>query len=73
MAINLAGPGRKETKDFFTREGGICLIVQVVCMAYCLLCYHYVFYVQMSLISSDDENSISHFFIDCLVLNQLDT
>ena len=24
VAVNLAGPGRKETKDFFTREGGMC-------------------------------------------------
>ena len=30
VAVNLAGPGNKETMDFFTSEGGVCLIMQVV-------------------------------------------
>ena len=30
VAVNLAGPGEQEMKDFFTREGGVCLIIQVV-------------------------------------------
>ena len=30
VAVNLAGPGEQEMKDFFTREGGVCLIMQVV-------------------------------------------
>ena len=38
-AVNLAGPGEQEMKNFFTREGGVCLIMQVVHMSYCLLLY----------------------------------
>ena len=30
VAVNLAGPGEQEMKDFFTREGGVSLIMQVV-------------------------------------------
>ena len=30
VAVNLAGPGEQQMKDFFTREGGVCLIMQVV-------------------------------------------
>ena len=29
VAVNLAGPGEQEMKDFFTREGGVCLVVYV--------------------------------------------
>ena len=28
MAVNLAGPGEQEVKDFFTREGGVFPITQ---------------------------------------------
>ena len=27
VAVNLAGPGEQETLNFFTREGGVCLIM----------------------------------------------
>ena len=37
VAVNLAGPGEQEMKNFFTREGGVCLIMQVVYMTYCLV------------------------------------
>ena len=37
VAVNLAGPGEQEMEDFFTREGGMCLIMQVVYMTYCLV------------------------------------
>ena len=29
VAVNLAGPGEQETMNFFTREGGVFLIIQV--------------------------------------------
>ena len=34
VAVNLAGPGEQEMKDFFTREGGVFVATQVLCMAY---------------------------------------
>ena len=39
VAVNLAGPGEQEMKDFFTSEGGVCLVMQVVYMTYCLVCF----------------------------------
>ena len=34
VAVNLAGPGRKETKDFFTREGGTCMCLNCASCVY---------------------------------------
>ena len=39
VAVNLAGPGEQETLNFFTREGGVCLIMQVVYMTCCFGMY----------------------------------
>ena len=44
VAVNLAGPGEQETKDFFTSEGGVCLIMQV----YDIYIAYYVSYLQTS-------------------------
>ena len=36
VAVNLAGPGEQEMKDFFTREGGIIPTAQgLCCLLYC--------------------------------------
>ena len=75
-AVNLAGPGEQEMKDFFTREGGVCLIMQVVYMTYILLSMyptygpvsHEVRMRQIIIL-----NLVCVIFMDCLVLNQLDT
>ena len=73
VAVNLAGPGEQEMKDFFTREGGVSLIMQVV---YILLSTyptyrpvsHEVRMRQIIIL-----NLVCVIFIHCLVLNQLDT
>ena len=37
MAVNLAGPGEQEVKDFFTREGGMFPTTQGACMLFVIL------------------------------------
>ena len=75
VAVNLAGPGEQEMKDFFTREGGVCLIMQVVYMTCCFGMYptyrpvsHEVRMRQIIIL-----NLVCVIFIDCLVLNQIET
>ena len=37
VAVNLAGPGEQEMKDFFTREGGMFPTTQGACMLFLIL------------------------------------
>ena len=39
MAVNLAGPGEQETRNFFTKEGGV-FLTAYLCMSSWSLCVH---------------------------------
>ena len=45
VAVNLAGPGEQEIKDFFTRERGMFPTTQGVCMLFVILLPFYLRYL----------------------------
>ena len=46
VAVNLAGPGEQDVKDFFTREGGMFPTTQFACVLFVILLPFYSCYLR---------------------------
>ena len=79
VAVNLAGPGNRKTKDFFTREGGMCFncasCVYGILPSTLLLCILHTDGVSYPVMIRQIIIANLHcvIFMHCLVLNQLNT